>query len=95
MNADRIRIGCGLSLLYTVSDIERMADHAMAIAKAGQEMDEKKIEFSKQARGELAVLEQAVLDIVNRTFAPVRQDSGHCRLLQFLPRISATVFHNS
>ena len=39
----------------------------MAIAKAGQEMDEKKIEFSKQARGELAVLEQAVLDIVNRT----------------------------
>ncbi len=60
------------TLLYTVSDIERMADHAMAIAKAAQEMAEKKIEFSSQARGELAVLEQAVLDIVNRTVAAYR-----------------------
>ena len=55
------------TLLYTVSDIERMADHAMAIAKAAKEMEEKKIEFSKQAKGELAVLERAVLDIVDRT----------------------------
>ena len=57
------------TLLYTVADIERMADHAMAIAKAAQEMEEKKIEFSNQAKGELAVLEQAVLDIVDRTVA--------------------------
>ena len=57
------------TLLYTVSDIERMADHAMAIAKAALEMEEKKIEFSTQAKGELAVLEQAVLDIVDRTVA--------------------------
>ena len=57
------------TLLYTVSDIERMADHAMAIAKAALEMEDKKIEFSKQAKGELAVLEQAVLDIVDRTVA--------------------------
>ena len=57
------------TLLYTVSDIERMADHAMAIAKAALEMEEKKIEFSNQAQGELAVLEQAVLDIVDRTVA--------------------------
>ena len=55
------------TLLYTVSDIERMADHAMAIAKAALEMEEKKIEFSKQAKNELAVLGQAVLDIVDRT----------------------------
>ena len=57
------------TLLYTVSDVERMADHALAIAKAALEMEEKKIEFSKQAKGELAVLEQAVLDIVDRTVA--------------------------
>ena len=55
------------TLLYTVSDIERMADHAMAISKAALEMEEKKIEFSNQAKGELAVLGQAVLDIVDRT----------------------------
>ena len=57
------------TLLYTVSDIERMADHALAVAKAALEMEEKKIEFSNQAKGELAVLEQAVLDIVDRTVA--------------------------
>ena len=57
------------TLLYTVSDIERMADHAMAVAKAALEMEEKKIAFSSQAKGELSVLEQAVLDIVDRTVA--------------------------
>ena len=57
------------TLLYSISDIERMADHAMAVAKAALEMEEKKIEFSNQAKGELVVLEQAVLDIVDRTVA--------------------------
>ena len=57
------------TLLYSISDIERMADHAMAVAKAAREMNEKKIVFSNQAKGELAVLEQAVLDIVDRTVA--------------------------
>ena len=55
------------TLLYTVSDIERMADHAMSVAKAAREIKEKNIEFSKQAKGELAVLEQAVMDIMDRT----------------------------
>jgi len=55
------------TVLYSISDIERMADHAMSVAKAALEMEEKKITFSSQARGELAVLEQAVLDIVDRT----------------------------
>ena len=41
----------------------------MAVAKAALEMEEKKIEFSKQAKGELAILEQAVLDIVDRTIS--------------------------
>ena len=57
------------TLLYSISDIERMADHAIAVARAALEMDEKKIDFSNQAKGELAVLEQAVLDIVDRTVA--------------------------
>ena len=57
------------TLLYTVSDIERMGDHALAVAKAALEIEEKNIEFSKQAKGELAVLEQAVLDIMDRTVA--------------------------
>ena len=55
------------TLLYTVADVERMADHAVAIAKAALKMEEKKINFSAQAKAELAVLERAVLDVVSRT----------------------------
>ena len=36
------------TLLYSISDIERMADHAKAVAKAALEMEEKKIEFSER-----------------------------------------------
>lgn len=57
------------TLLYTIADIERVADYSVSMAKVALEMEEKKIEFSAQAKGELAVLEQAVLDIVNRTVA--------------------------
>ena len=55
------------TLLYSISDIERMADHAMAVAKVAKEIEMKKIAFSNQAKGELAVLEQAVLDLMERT----------------------------
>ena len=57
------------TLLYTVADIERMADHAVAVGKAALEMEEKKINFSNQAKAELEVLERAVLDVLNRTVA--------------------------
>ena len=55
------------TLLYTVSDIERIADHAVSVGRAALEMEEKKIHFSEQARGELEVLERAVSDILSRT----------------------------
>ena len=57
------------TLLYSISDIERMGDHALSVAKTAREIAEKSIDFSQQAKGELAVLEQAVLDIVDRTVA--------------------------
>lgn len=57
------------TLLYTISDIERVGDHAYAIAKAAKEINEKNIDFSAQAKAEMAVLQQAVLDIVDRTMA--------------------------
>jgi phosphate:Na+ symporter len=55
------------TLLYTVADLERMADHAVAIAKAAKEMQDKQINFSTQAKAELAVLQRAVGDVVQRT----------------------------
>ena len=57
------------TLLYTVADIERMADHAVAVGKAALEMEEKKIDFSAQAKAELEVLERAVKDVLDRTVA--------------------------
>ena len=55
------------TLLYSISDLERIADHAVSLAKAGKEMAEKNVNFSDQAKAELAVLEQAVMDVMNRT----------------------------
>ena len=55
------------TLLYTVSDIERVADHAVSVGRAALEMEEKKIHFSDQARAELEVLERAISDILSRT----------------------------
>ena len=55
------------TLLYSISDLERIGDHAISIAKAGQEMAEKNVNFSEHAKAELAVLEKAIMDVVNRT----------------------------
>ncbi len=55
------------TVLYTLSDIERLADHAVAVAKAGQEIKQKNIIFSQFAKDELAVLERAVMDIIRNT----------------------------
>ena len=55
------------TLLYTVSDMERLGDHALNVAEAAQEMNDKNIVFSQQAREELAVLQRAVNDIIKRT----------------------------
>ena len=57
------------TLLYTVADIERVADHAVAVGKAALEMEEKKIDFSIQAKAELEVLERAVSDVMDRMVA--------------------------
>ena len=60
------------TLLYTISDVERIADHAVNVGKAALEMEEKKIVFSQQAQGELEVLERAVSDILGRTVEAYR-----------------------
>ncbi len=57
------------TLLYTVADIERIADHAVAVAKAAQQMQDREVIFSAQAKAELEVLERAVMDIIDRTVA--------------------------
>ena len=55
------------TLLYSITDIERIGDHAMSVAKAAREMHDKGIRFSEQANKELDVLMHAISDIVDRT----------------------------
>ena len=55
------------TLLYTIGDFERIADHAVNIAKAGEEMSRKSISFSAEAQQELATLEKAVRAVMKRT----------------------------
>lgn len=53
--------------LRTISDFERLGDHAVNIAKSANELYEKKITFSEEAQYELTVLGGAVKEIVDVT----------------------------
>lgn len=50
--------------LHSITDFERMSDHALNIAECAQEMHDKRLNFSKYATHELSVLRSAVSEIV-------------------------------
>ena len=52
-------------LLHIIGDFERISDHAVNIVESAEEMRDKKIEFSHDAKEELAMMRRAVGDIVN------------------------------
>jgi len=54
-------------ILHTISDFERIGDHAVNIAEVAQEISDKKLEFSHEATRELKVIRKAVLDILDLT----------------------------
>ena len=53
--------------LHTLSDFERISDHAMNVAQAAQEIHDKKIHFSADGEHELTVLLGAVNEILELT----------------------------
>ena len=55
-------------LLHSISDFERISDHAVNLLDSAREMNEKKMVFSKAAASELHVFAGAVRDIINRSF---------------------------
>ena len=60
--------------LHTISDFERIGDHASAISKVARELHDKKMEFSDSAKDELVVLEAAVSEIVEKTTDAFMED---------------------
>ena len=53
--------------LHTLSDIERISDHSLNIAKAAKEIHEKSVVLSGSAGDELHVMESAVKEVLNIT----------------------------
>lgn len=53
--------------LHTISDFERLGDHAVNISKVAQELHEKNRTFSDSAKYELNVLESSLKEIIDLT----------------------------
>ena len=59
-------------LLHIIGDFERISDHAVNIIESAEEIKDKKLEFSPEAKNELLTLSRAVgeiIDIAERAFA--------------------------
>lgn len=54
-------------ILHSISDFERISDHAMDIVKSAEEINIKGLSFTKNTRREIEVLSRAVNDICNLT----------------------------
>ena len=54
-------------LLHLISDFERISDHSMNIIGSAAEMNEKKLEFSDEAKKEMNTLTAAVCEILDIT----------------------------
>ncbi len=51
--------------LHTLSDFERISDHALNIAESAKELNDKKISFSGEAKRDMGVMTSAVNEIVH------------------------------
>ena len=60
--------------LHTISDFERIGDHAMNLAKAANEISRKHIEFTHDAEHELKTITNAVMEIVSISFSSFEND---------------------
>ncbi len=61
-------------ILHCISDFERISDHALAVKKAAEEMYRKELVFSEKAQKELAVLTQAIHDVLKITTLSFTED---------------------
>lgn len=62
-------------LLHTISDFERIGDHASGISKVARELNEKGLSFSAEAVYDLSIVEEADKEIVDITVNAFAEDN--------------------
>jgi len=62
-------------LLHTIGDFERLSDHALNIVNVSEELKNKNIVFSDEAKAEIAVITDAIKEILNITSNAFVNDS--------------------
>lgn len=75
-------------LLHIINDFERISDHAVNIVQSAEEINEKKIEFSGAAKSELAVMINAVEEIIDLAYDSfVNQNFDSAKLVEPLEEV--------
>ena len=70
-------------ILHTINDFERLGDHAANLAEAAQELYEKGLSFSEKAKAELAILHEAIGEILEfTTKAYMENDEDTARMVE-------------
>lgn len=75
-------------MLHSIGDFERIGDHAVNLCKLAQEMHEKGVAFSENARNEIKVMTGALIEIVNLTVdAFVHDDAAEAAHVEPLEQV--------
>lgn len=62
-------------LLHTIGDFERLSDHALNVVTVSEELKDKNIVFSDEAKAEIAVISDAIKEITSITAEAFSKDS--------------------
>ena len=62
------------TILHSINDIERIADHAINVRECADELHERGLEFSEKAVGELIVFSHAIQEMLDNTVAAFEND---------------------
>ncbi len=74
--------------LHTLTDFERITDHALNIAQSAQELHENNLAFSEDAKRELAVVIEALLEVIRMAVdAFVENDSEAAQRVEPLEEV--------
>lgn len=68
------------TLIHSINDLERIADHAVNLTEIAKEMHKNEMEFSKKAKIEMTVFGDAVEDILNRSIQAFVNDDTELAL---------------